>query len=140
MEKHAETLRSHGIKPSFTRMLILSYLAEQATHPTVEEIYQALVSTIPTLSKTTVYNTLHLFEQRKLARAVMLKDQETRYDLAAHPHAHFQCLSCKTVFDTSAFPQLSAPEEFQMHRVEDVSILFTGLCHSCQQERSFGEV
>ncbi len=136
MEKHADTLRNHGIKPSLTRMLILSYLTEEGSHPTVEEIYKALIGTIPTLSKTTVYNTLHLFTQKKLARAVMLKDQETRYDLAAHPHAHFQCLECNTVYDTSAFPQLSAPEEFLKHTVEDVSILFTGLCQSCREKSS----
>ncbi len=134
MDKQAQILKTHGIKPSLTRMLILSYLSEATTHPTVEEIYNALVSTIPTLSKTTVYNTLHLFTQNNLARAVMLKDQETRYDLATHPHAHFQCRICNTVFDTDILPKLSVANELSMHHIEEVSVLFTGICEGCKDK------
>jgi Fe2+ or Zn2+ uptake regulation protein len=132
MDMHAETLRLHGIKPSLTRMMILEYLTEQPTHPTVEEIYQALIHQLPTLSKTTVYNTLHLFTQQRLAREVMLKDQESRYDLARHPHAHFQCLRCDTVYDTHDMPSWQLPHEFEQHQIDDVSVLFTGLCARCK--------
>ena len=38
----------------------MEYLMAHRTHPTVDEIYLALSPSIPTLSKTTVYNTLKL--------------------------------------------------------------------------------
>ena len=50
-------LKSHEIKPSFQRMRIFEYLITHRNHPTVEMIYKSLVKEIPTLSKTTVYNT-----------------------------------------------------------------------------------
>lgn len=129
----AEILTQHGIKPSLTRMMIYDCLKVSTTHPNVEEIYRQLVHQIPTLSKTTVYNTLHLFTEKHLARVVMLKNQENRYDLAGHPHAHFQCLVCQKVFDAELPENPHIPQSFKHFKIEDRSILFTGTCASCLQ-------
>ena len=51
-------LLKHGIKPSIQRLAVMGYLLEHRTHPAVDEIYNALKAEVPTLSKTTVYNTL----------------------------------------------------------------------------------
>ena len=56
-------LKKHDIKPSYQRMKIFQYLLDNHNHPTVDTIYKALCTEIPTLSKTTVYNTLNLFIQ-----------------------------------------------------------------------------
>ncbi len=37
-------LQNHNIKPSVQRIAIMNYLMEHRTHPTVDEIYTALVS------------------------------------------------------------------------------------------------
>ena len=60
-------LKKSGVKPSLQRIAILDYLLSHATHPAVDEIYETLVKDIPTLSRTTVYNTLHLFAENGLA-------------------------------------------------------------------------
>ncbi|MCB0402432.1 MAG: transcriptional repressor, partial [Flavobacteriales bacterium] len=57
----AHHLSSNNIKPSVQRIKIFEYLHENRQHPTVDTIYKDLVGHIPTLSKTTVYNTLKLF-------------------------------------------------------------------------------
>ena len=54
-------LRDHGISPSYQRKRIFEYLYNSKDHPRVNDIYYALIDEIPTLSKTTVYNTLNLF-------------------------------------------------------------------------------
>ncbi|MBR4922900.1 MAG: transcriptional repressor, partial [Bacteroidaceae bacterium] len=56
--KTYEYLLSFGIKPSVQRIAIMDYLMTHRTHPAIDEIYLALCEDIPTLSKTTVYNTL----------------------------------------------------------------------------------
>lgn len=129
-------LKAHGIKPSLTRMMIFEYLKTAQKHPNVDEIYQALQAQIPTLSKTTVYNTLHLFTEKHIARAVMLKDQENRYDLAAHPHAHFQCLHCNEVYDVKIMPNIDFNQMMPNHIIEDVSVLISGVCESCKTKES----
>ena len=57
------TLVKYGIHPSVQRIAIMDYLIKHRTHPTVDEVYTALSDEIPTLSKTTVYNTLKLFAE-----------------------------------------------------------------------------
>ena len=127
----AAILTQHGIKPSLTRMMIYDCLKSSNAHPNVEDIYRQLVGQIPTLSKTTVYNTLHLFTEKQLARVVMLKDQESRYDLAGHPHAHFQCLVCHQVYDSEIQEHHELPSGFQSFKVQDRSVLYTGTCAHC---------
>ena len=82
-------LYEKGIKPSYARIKIYSYLQLNRMHPTVDEIYNALVNEIPTLSKTTVYNTLKLFESAGITRAITIEDNEARYDINVDNHGHF---------------------------------------------------
>ena len=59
-----QKLSAHNIKPSLQRLAIYSYLLEKKNHPTVDMIYSDLHPSMPTLSKTTVYNTLKLFIEK----------------------------------------------------------------------------
>jgi hypothetical protein len=45
-------------------MKILEYLRSVCTHPTVDEVYVKLHPGLPTLSRTTVYNTLKLLAEK----------------------------------------------------------------------------
>ena len=56
-----ELLVQYQIKPSVQRLAVMKFLIKRRNYPTAEDIYTALYPQIPTLSKTTVYNTLKLF-------------------------------------------------------------------------------
>ena len=71
-----EYLKKHDIKPSFQRMRIFEYLLMHPVHPTVDEIYKSLVTEIPTLSKTTVYNTLDLFIEKRIVQMITIEENE----------------------------------------------------------------
>ena len=73
-------LQNHNIKPSVQRIAIMNYLIEHRTHPTVDEIYTALSPSIPTLSKTTVYNTLKLLSEQGAAQTLTIDERNTCYD------------------------------------------------------------
>lgn len=94
-----EYLKEHGIKPSYQRMRIFQYLLDYHNHPTVDIIYKALCPEIPTLSKTTVYNTLNLFVEKKIVNVIIIEENETRYDLVSVTHGHFKCQKCGAVYD-----------------------------------------
>ena len=70
--KTYEYLQSFGIKPSVQRIAIMDYLLTHRTHPAIDEIYLALCEQIPTLSKTTVYNTLKLFVEHGAAQMLTI--------------------------------------------------------------------
>ena len=88
MEVVVERLQGHNIKPSVQRIAIMKYLMEHRTHPTVDEIYTALSPTIPTLSKTTVYNTLKILSEQGAAQTL------TIHAMMPTPlHIHISCAS-----------------------------------------------
>jgi Fe2+ or Zn2+ uptake regulation protein len=60
-------LKEKGIKPTYQRLKILEYMSKNLNnHPTVEMVYDKLLQDIPTLSLTTVYNTLNNFLEKRL--------------------------------------------------------------------------
>ena len=73
IENIGEYLKKNGIKPSIQRIKIFEYLLGHHTHPTVDDIFQSLSSEIPTLSKTTVYNTLNIFVENHIVHEVIIE-------------------------------------------------------------------
>jgi Fe2+ or Zn2+ uptake regulation protein len=88
-----------GIKPSLQRIKIYEFLLKNNIHPTVDFIYNQLVNDIPTLSKTTVYNTLKLFEKQGLIINLIIDENEIRYDAMKNIHGHFKCDKCGKIYD-----------------------------------------
>ena len=92
-------LQSHGIRPSLHRMAVYKYLLEEKNHPSADLVYRELHKSIPTLSKTTVYNTLKLFIDCGLVNEMFLERGESRFDGDISVHSHFICRDCGKVFD-----------------------------------------
>lgn len=133
-----EQLTLHGVKPSVQRLAVMEYLLTHRTHPTVDEIYRALVSKIPTLSKATVYNTLKLFVSHGLSRMLTIDEHNACFDADMSPHAHFFCTSCSHVLDlpmpvTDTNSLLGAAAGY---RVDGVDLYYRGLCPSCVKRRA----
>ena len=95
----AQILQDYGIRPSLTRVLIYDYLRQHRTHPTADEIYSALSPEAPTLSKTTVYNTMKLLSEKGVIKTITIEEQQARFDACTDTHGHFLCKDCGKVFD-----------------------------------------
>jgi len=126
-----EFLKQHNIKPSYQRMKIYGYLIRYKNHPTVDKIYQSLADEIPTLSKTTVYNTLKLFLDKKIVQLITIEENESRYDADISIHGHFKCLKCSKIYDlwldmTSV--KLTGLDRFS---IDESHIYFKGACSDC---------
>ena len=131
MNEIVACLKENQIKPSFARIKIMEFLREHPVHPTVEEIYHNVVKEIPTLSKTTVYNTLDLFVRHNLARVITIEENETRYDGDVSNHGHFKCESCQTVYDFSINPDTMETRGLSGFAVKEKHIYFLGICKKC---------
>src|SRR5574344_1119293 len=92
-------LEQHHIKPSMQRLAVLDYLLEHITHPNIDEIYTVLHASMPTLSKTTLYNTLKLFATQGVVASLSVDDKALRFDACTHHHAHFYCEKCGQLYD-----------------------------------------
>ncbi len=127
----AEKLIDRHIKPSFHRIKVLEYLMANRTHPTAEQIFACLKKELPTLSKATVYNTLKLFVEAKLAREITIEDKEIRYDYTIENHGHFKCESCGTIFDFKINVDDCITEELDDFVIKDKNVYFKGICPRC---------
>jgi len=124
-------LNGHNIRLSYHRLKVLEYLCRHADHPTVEQIYDSVQKEIPTLSKTTVYNTLHVLENAGLVSAINMEDKETRYDIVTKNHGHFLCEKCGEIFDFKVNPDALAVEGLTGFKVTDRRVCFKGVCPKC---------
>ncbi len=131
-QRIAELLINHEIKPSYPRIQIYKYLYTRKDHPTVDCIYNNLIGEIPTLSKTTVYNTLSLFIDAKLVNSLNLDENEKRYEIIIHNHSHFKCEKCNKIYDIPYDDIDLLPKEFEGFKINEKQIFLKGICKNCQ--------
>lgn len=128
----AEILSKSNIKPSYPRIQVYKYLEENKNHPTVDCIYQSLVDEMPTLSKTTVYNTLKLFEENGIVKSIFLEDSEKRYEIIIDEHSHFHCELCNNIYDIPYGEINFLPEGFEGFQINEKRIYLSGICKECK--------
>ena len=124
-------LEKSGVKPSFQRLSVLKYLMQNQNHPSVDKIFKALSPDIPTLSKTTVYNTLNLLSEKGVVIALSIDETEVRYDFIFKPHAHFLCTECGKIHDVYLEDSFKDLSEVGGHKVTEAQINFKGICKYC---------
>jgi len=128
-------LSGYGIRPSVQRIAIMRYLLKNRTHPTADEVYEALRRQIPTLSKTTVYNTLKLFVDNGAAIYVGIDEKNARFDGFVESHAHFRCKKCGIIIDLPFNVENFIPKDFN-GIIEDTYFYLKGVCESCKKKNN----
>ena len=136
MKSTQQYLLAHGIKPSVQRIAVMEYLFKHQTHPTVDEIYTELLPYIPTLSKTTVYNTIKLFVQQGTAAQIDIDEKNARFDSVMEAHGHFRCKACGCITDIP-LPEIHhlLPQNTDFS-IDEVYVNVKGLCAACKSGQS----
>ena len=131
MQTYKNILIDNGIKPTYQRIKILEFIRQKKTHLTVDEIYEALYKKVPTLSKTTIYNTLNIFRKHGLINVLSITESELRYDSNMEPHHHFLCRQCGQIFDVAVRCQYVDIKQVDGHKIEEIHGYFRGICAGC---------
>lgn len=127
-----QMLTEAGLRPSAQRVAIMRFMVENRIHPTVDDIFRALTSEWPTMSRTTVYNTLKVLSENKLIDIIDIENGNARYDYCPNgPHAHFQCLECHNIFDIMEVSLPQVPESESAFRITSGSVHYRGYCPQC---------
>lgn len=137
INKVKQYLIEKDIKPSVQRIAIMTYLLEHRTHPTVDDIFNELQEQIPTLSKTTIYNTLKLFVDKKAILSITIDEKMVHYDGYRQRHAHFLCLSCGKLADVPLDYDVEFPktEEMKGFTLEETQVYHKGYCNECLEAK-----
>jgi Fur family peroxide stress response transcriptional regulator len=130
-EKYVKILKEHTLKVTSPRLEILRYLDKHHTHPNVEEIYSSLKKKHPSLSRTTVYNSLEILKKKRIIQSLTISGSELRYDIHEGLHHHFICTHCGTIFDIAITCPNMDRTLYGGHRVEEVQGYFKGICKKC---------
>lgn len=123
-------LGKYEINASNIRLQLLDRLLSMDDHPTAYKLYEELIEQIPTLSKTSIYNTLEIFTEKGLVKPIILNEAETRFDIHTKDHGHFKCKKCGNIYDfqikNTVYDDL---DDFQILQ-EDIQLY--GICHTCR--------
>ena len=92
------------------------------------------VDEIPTLSKTTVYNTLNLFIEKQIAVVIVIEENETRYDVEMNFHGHFKCEKCGKVSDVDIDPEVINFDSLNEFQINEHHLYFKGICKDCLEK------
>lgn len=133
----ADILLSKGIRPSPQRLAVYEALAGRRDHPSADVLFRELRLKMPTMSKTTVLNTMRLLQSVGLVRDVRCEEGELRFDGNAEFHAHFKCRECGVLVDIPVDvdrknPFVALPEGFV---VDDEQLIYYGLCDKCSKKK-----
>ena len=128
-------LKENNLKVTPQRIMILKYLDAHRMHPTADEIYSSLKKSIPSLSKTTVYNSLDILKKYGLIQALTICGSEQRYDFAHGMHHHFLCTKCGKIYDIDFkcpnIKEIRSSIESSGHKIDEVHGYFKGTCKNC---------
>lgn len=130
-----EKLKTSNIRITPQRFAVLEYLIETDSHPTADEIYQALVERFPNVSVATIYNNLRLFTKIGFVKEMTYGDDSSRFDFSTTQHYHAICEKCGKIEDIY-YPGLEDIEETAHHltgyKVTNHRMEVYGICPDCQ--------
>lgn len=124
------------------RELILESLKHRLDHPTAEMLYMDLKQRMPELGIATVYRNLsELYEEGAIIKIKSKTGGADRFDGNTTPHIHFECNSCKEIFDIYLY-------DIQMEKLNneikkmaakihaeptEFTIQISGFCENCKK-------
>ena len=84
-----ERLVKHGVRPSAHRLAVAEYVLTTRDHPSADRVWREVSSRFPAISRATVYNTLNLFVEKGILRALHLDPHSIVFDPRIDTHHHF---------------------------------------------------
>ena len=136
MTPFAQLLKEHELKATFQRMTILSVI-EREGHLNVDEIYELVRQSHPTLSLATVYKNIVTMVQRGVLVEVPISGHKSKYEIRKHEHVHLICHQCGAVMDQTIDDVLMddtlAIAKQRAFALESRQVNLYGVCADCQE-------
>ena len=125
-----------GIRPSMQRLAIMDSLINHPIHPTIDDVYQALSNKVPTLSRTTVYNTLRMLSENQAAQMITIDEHRVCYDGNVESHVHFYCKKCGKIIDLfgEQAPKLEGEKTVEGNIIQEEQLYYKGICAKCAKK------
>lgn len=136
-EKITEVLRNNGYKATPQRISVARCVLTSREHPTAEAVFNQVQLEHPTISLSTVYNTLHVLRELDMLQELGFNDNGVRYDPNTKPHINLVCRRCGHIIDVDEPMMeevLSRVEKRLGFRRSGQRIDVYGYCSICHKE------
>ena len=125
-----EIFAEKDIRLTPQRISVYKFLLENRIHPTVDTVYGVLKKENPSLSKTTIYNTIEVLSNSNLIGVIRIGEGDVRLDGYVHSHGHFYCKKCATVYDFS-LEGCHMPDALDGFVTDSIEVSSEGICSKC---------
>ena len=137
MTDYATLLQKHELKATFQRMQLLENI-ERYGHMSVDEIYEEVTKTHPSLSLATVYKNILLMVEKNVLVEVPINGKKSKYELIKENHIHLVCTECGDVEDKPHMQEtdilLSTLTNSEHFKLTKQQINLYGVCEHCQRK------
>lgn len=134
-EDPLDLLRENGLRATSQRIEILRAVIDAEGHPKAEEVWEAARDSHPTLSLSTVYDTLSRFVELGMIDELHAGEGATRYEFFEAPHLNLVCTECGRVEDTTAeglAALIADAGDGSAFHLDPQPVELEGRCRECQ--------
>ena len=132
MTNYVNILKSSGLKATLQRLSILEII-DNSGHIKIDDLYQEMYQTHPTLSLATVHKNIITMIDRNVLLEVPIIGGKSFFELKKLDHIHLICNSCNSIEDrdmvNSNIDFLSPSNEFLLSHSQ---VNLYGTCSRCQ--------
>jgi Fur family peroxide stress response transcriptional regulator len=127
MKDPLSVLRDHAIQATPQRIAVMRYVCETDSHPSADEVLENVRRHCPTVSRSTVYNTLNLLVEKGLLRTQVLKGGTVVFDCKVKPHHHFIDQETGRIYDVAwDAVKVTGHESLKGFDVEEHQVIMRG--------------
>ncbi len=133
------TMEPMKIKFTNQRIEILDFLKNNTTHPTVEQVYDAVKKKLTRISKATVYQNLKFLAEKGFIQEVNIKGV-SRFEPNLKSHHHMICRQCGKIIDFESRElteySLQIGKKLKDIEIDATNTNFYGICSTCKKNNS----
>ena len=131
-ERITALFKERNFRATPQRVAVYDYVCANRTHPDAAQIYESVLKSDPSFSKTTVYNALKSLCESGFLIPVTIDGDKVHYDANVDFHGHFICTCCGEIYDFDVpEPHGSGLGGFKIARKD---VYYSGLCPSCKNK------
>ncbi|WP_200762981.1 Fur family transcriptional regulator [Nitrosophilus alvini] len=133
MKQYTVILKDYDLKVTPQRINILKIIDKEG-HISIEDLYTQIKEFFPSISLATLYKNINTMCDTGLIKEIKIPHSKSKYELSKEDHSHLLCMKCGKVEDIkiSADKFIQKAENLSGYKIENISILFKGVCPSCQ--------
>lgn len=137
-KKIVDALRNQGYKATPQRIAIAQTVLRSKNHPSAETIHEEVLRIHPTVSLSTVYNTLHILRDMNFLNELIFSGT-TRYDPNVSLHINMICNQCGKIIDVedpSLEESITNIAKKKGFKITGQRVDIYGVCKPCQRHET----